>query len=65
MGSLYKGLAHVYEAKGMYSEAIAETRIADILLEKGSDESSERKAAAFTQALKTAGAQGYWQSILS
>ncbi len=62
--SVHGGLAHVYEAKGMYSEAIAETRIADILLEKGSDESSERKAAAFTQALKTAGAQGYWRKHL-
>lgn len=62
--SVHGGLAHVYEAKGMYSEAIAETRIADILLEKGSAESSERKAAAFTQALKTGGAQGYWRKHL-
>jgi tetratricopeptide (TPR) repeat protein len=62
--SVHGGLAHVYEAKGMYSEAIAETRIADILLEKGSAESSERKAAAFTQALRTGGAQGYWRKHL-
>jgi TolB-like protein/Tfp pilus assembly protein PilF len=52
-------LAHAYEAKGMNSEAIAEIRTADILLERDSTESSERKAAAFTQALKTGGAQGY------
>jgi serine/threonine-protein kinase len=62
--SVRGGLAHVYEAKGMYLQAIAETRIADILLEKGSAESSERKAAAFTQALKTGGAQGYWRKHL-
>ena len=43
----------------MNSEAIAEIRTADILLERDSTESSERKAAAFTQALKTGGAQGY------
>jgi len=57
-------LAQAYEAKDMYSEAIAEIRTADILLEKDSAESSERKAAAFTQALKTGGAQGYWQKRL-
>jgi len=57
-------LAHAYEAKGMNSEAIAEIRIADILLEKDSTESSERKAAAFTQALQTGGAQGYWRKHL-
>jgi tetratricopeptide (TPR) repeat protein len=57
-------LASAYEAKGMYQEAIAERRIAGILLEKGSAESSERKAAAFTQAFKTAGAQGYWRKHL-
>jgi len=57
-------LAHAYEAKGLNSEAIAEIRTADILLEKDSTESSERKAAAFTQALKTGGAQGYWRKHL-
>jgi len=57
-------LAHAYEAKGMNLEAIAEIRVADILLEKDSTESSERKAAAFTQALQTGGAQGYWQKHL-
>ena len=57
-------LAHAYEAKGMNLEAIAEIRVADILLEKDSTESSERKAAAFTQALKSGGAQGYWQKHL-
>jgi len=57
-------LAHAYEAKGMNSEAIAEIRTADILLEKDSTESSERKAAAFMQALKTGGAQGYWRKHL-
>ncbi len=48
----------------MNLEAIAEIRVADILLEKDSAESSERKAAAFTQALKSGGAQGYWQKHL-
>ncbi|MGI8837780.1 MAG: protein kinase domain-containing protein [Pyrinomonadaceae bacterium] len=57
-------LAGAYEAKGMYQEAIAERRIAGILLEEESAESSERKAAAFTQALKTGGAQGYWRKHL-
>ena len=57
-------LAMAYEAKGMYQEAIAETRIADILLERDSTEASERKSAAFTQALKTGGAQGYWRKQL-
>jgi len=57
-------LASAYEAKGMYQEAITARRMAGILLEKGSAESSERKAAAFTQALKTGGAQGYWRKHL-
>ncbi len=57
-------LAGAYEAKGLYQEAIAERRIAGILLEEESAESSERKAAAFTQALKTGGAQGYWRKRL-
>jgi tetratricopeptide (TPR) repeat protein len=49
-------LAQAFEAKGMYPEAIAETRTADVLLEKESAETAERKAATFTQALKTGGA---------
>ena len=51
-------LAHAYEAKGMNLDAIAEIRTADILLEKDSAESSERKAAAscFT-GLQTGGQQ--------
>jgi len=57
-------LAQAYEAKGMYLEAIAETRTADVLLEKESAANAERKAAAFTQALKTGGAQGYWRKRL-
>jgi len=57
-------LAQAYEAKGRYPEAIAETRTADVLLEKESAATAERKAAAFTQALKTGGAQGYWRKRL-
>lgn len=57
-------LASAYEAKGMYQEAIAERRVAGILLGGDSTESSERKAAVFTQALKTGGAQGYWRKRL-
>jgi tetratricopeptide (TPR) repeat protein len=57
-------LAGAYESKGMYLEAIAETRIADTLLERGSSENSERKAAAFAQALKAGGAQGYWRKSI-
>ncbi len=57
-------LAGAYEAKGMNSETIAEIRTADILLEKDSTESSERKAVVFMQALKTGGAQGYWRKHL-
>jgi serine/threonine-protein kinase len=58
------GLAQAYEAKGMYAEAIEEYRTADVLLEKESAETAERKAAALTQALKTGGAQGYWRKRL-
>ncbi|MGI8813026.1 MAG: tetratricopeptide repeat protein, partial [Pyrinomonadaceae bacterium] len=61
---VHQFIALAYEAKGMYPEAIAEIRTADILLERDSTESSERKAAAFTQALKTGGAQGYWHKHL-
>ncbi|MDQ3252862.1 MAG: tetratricopeptide repeat protein, partial [Acidobacteriota bacterium] len=57
-------LAWAYEAKGMYLEAIAETRTADVLLGKESAEAAERKAAALTQALKAGGARGYWRKRL-
>jgi TolB-like protein/DNA-binding winged helix-turn-helix (wHTH) protein/Tfp pilus assembly protein PilF len=57
-------LAMTYEAKGMLTEAIAETRVADVLLEKETAETAERQAAALTQALKTGGAVGYWQKKL-
>jgi tetratricopeptide (TPR) repeat protein len=57
-------LASAYEAKGMYEEAIEEGRIASILLGGDSTESSERKAAVFTQALKVGGTQGYWRKRL-
>jgi TolB-like protein/DNA-binding winged helix-turn-helix (wHTH) protein/Tfp pilus assembly protein PilF len=57
-------LAMTYEEKGMLTEAIAETRVADVLLEKESAETAERKSAALTQALKTGGATGYWQKKL-
>ena len=57
-------LRDAYEAKGLYPEAIAETRIASVLLERQSAESAEGEAAAFTEALKTAGAQGYQRKQL-
>ena len=57
-------LAQAYDAKAMYLEAIAEYRTADVLLEKESAETAQRKAAALTQALKTGGAQGYWRKRL-
>ena len=57
-------LRDAYEAKGLYPEAIAETRIASVLLERQSAESAEREAAAFTEALKTGGAQGYQRKQL-
>ncbi len=56
-------LADMYRSNGMYLEAIAETRLADALYGE-SPENSERKAAAFTQALQAGGAQGYWRKSL-
>jgi TolB-like protein/DNA-binding winged helix-turn-helix (wHTH) protein len=57
-------LAMTYEEKGWLSEAIAEYRAADVLLEKESAETAERKAAELTRVLKTGGAAGYWQKKL-
>jgi len=57
-------LAQSYDAKGMYPEAIAEYRTADVLLEKESAETAKRKATALTQALKTGGAREYWRKRL-
>ncbi len=57
-------LAWTYDAKGMYPEAIAEYRRADVLLEKETPETAQHKAVALTHALKTGGARGYWQKRL-
>ena len=57
-------LAQALDAKGMYAEAIAEYRRADVLLEKETPENADRKAAALTHALKTGGAEGYWRKRL-
>jgi len=57
-------LALAYDAKAMYPEAIAEYRTANVLLEKESAETAERKAAALTHALKTGGAREYWRKRL-
>jgi tetratricopeptide (TPR) repeat protein len=48
----------------MYSEAIAQYRRADVLLEKKSAENADEEAAALNDALKTGGAQGYWSKRL-
>ncbi|MBD0295546.1 MAG: tetratricopeptide repeat protein [Flavisolibacter sp.] len=57
-------LARTYDAKGLYPEAIAEYRKGDVLLEKETPETAQYKAAALTQALKAAGAPGYWRKRL-
>ncbi len=57
-------LAWTYDDKGMYPEAIAEYRKADVLLEKETPETAQRKAADLTQSLKTDGSRGYWQKRL-
>jgi len=57
-------LASTYEAKGMYPEAIAEHRRADVLLEKETPETAQHKAADLTQSFKRGGPRGYWQKWL-
>jgi serine/threonine-protein kinase len=57
-------LAWTYDDKRMYPEAIAEYRKADVLLEKETPETAQRKAADLTQSFKTGGARGYWQKRL-
>jgi|CXWL01.1.fsa_nt_gi serine/threonine-protein kinase len=57
-------LSRAYEANGHYTEAIAENRIADILLEKETTKGAETKAAAFLYAFNAGGAQGYWRKHL-
>jgi len=57
-------LAWTYDAKGMYTEAIAEYHKADVLLKNESEENAQYKAAALIQALKTDGVQGYWRKRL-
>lgn len=58
------GLAEAYDAKGMYREAIAERKIADVLLEKETESDAASAARALDKALESEGARGYWQKRL-
>jgi serine/threonine protein kinase/Tfp pilus assembly protein PilF len=57
-------LAQALDATGMYAEAIEEHRRADVLLEKDSEQTANRKAAALQQALTRGGAERYWRKRL-
>jgi serine/threonine protein kinase/tetratricopeptide (TPR) repeat protein len=57
-------LAEVYIEKGMYEEAIAEYKTGWTLSEEKSPEEAAQRAAAFTDAYRKKGAQGYWEKQL-
>lgn len=57
-------LSLAYEATGKFEEAIASKNSADVLLEKDSNKTAERKAVALTRALRSGGTQSYWRKRL-